>query len=203
MLALRPFFGRLRGCLCTACFAIFLFFGVLWIRSFRSPDGAHWHRGGGTVACQLISTHGELQLIEFPTWAGDFYTSWDVNNWADLAPKPPTYERDVYRTTFGFAYRRATIPVASKNIVIIIFPHLLLIAASGLTFVLLKKRPRLQFSLFNLFVVISCVAVVLGGFAAVDRIRRKTPPQDVIEAAKRHLPANATGSALLEDRPGH
>jgi hypothetical protein len=114
-----------------------------------------------------------------------------MNTYNDPDRFPPIYDQNAYDTTLGFAFRRASIPQGKFNALIVSMPHWSLVFIASLLVLALKTKPRRQFTLLSIFYVMTCVAVVLGVLAGVDRasqsenqrptepMPQRTPAEDV------------------------
>ncbi len=158
----------LRSIACIVSVLLCTLSVVLWARSYRISDVAHGHFGAARVF-KLVSARGVLTFVSFLAWGGDFKTKWGFNRPDDPDRFVPIKDRHAYDTTLGFTVRRASIPLGSSNVSIVSLPHWSLTAITGLLLLALKRAPRRQFSLLNVFVLLTCVAVVLGTFAVLDR----------------------------------
>lgn len=158
-----------RDFACTACLLMFTLVAVLWGRSYFVGDVVHWHAGGGAIVFTAASHKGECTLIKFPAWSTDYKTVWGINTPNDPERSPPLNERRPYAPTLGFGFHWASVPAGRNNALFISVPHWFLALLVAIFVVALKRKPRATFSLFNLFVLITCVAVVLGTLAALDR----------------------------------
>jgi hypothetical protein len=140
----------------------------LWVRSYRTGDVLHGHLDAPRVF-KVTSLRGTLTFVEFPAWSGDYKTTWGINRPDDEKRIPIIYDKGAYETTMGFGIKQASVRPGSSNILIVSLPHWFLVMVPATLIAALKTRPVWRFTLLELLIVTTCVSIVLGMFAWIDR----------------------------------
>jgi hypothetical protein len=159
----------IRGVVSIACLLACIGFAALWVRSHYERDDMYWRGSGQYVA--LMSWNGQV--------------AYAVRIYPPVTYAPPTLrsttrpaelrvsshiDRFLWnaeeRSILGFGMSRTTPDIDASRLTV---PHWFLVIVSGALAVLLKPKPRLQFSVRDLLVVMAMVAVAVAALAALPK----------------------------------
>jgi hypothetical protein len=154
----------IRGVVSIACLLACVGFAALWVRSYYSHDtlcrwsGSDWHVGAWSLDGQI--THTALRRA--------FNGGMPVAPWT-WTRRPTAVQRllaggqpSEVPTLLGFGYSR----LRNRGYTFIV-PHWFLVAMTGTLAVAVKPTPRLRFSVRDLLVAMTMVAVVVAALAAL------------------------------------
>jgi hypothetical protein len=161
----------IRGVVSIACLLACVGFAALWVRSYLWRDLMTRQRAGQYVG--LMSWAGRVSYMVSnetrETWMTDHPFRLTYRPRADLLKALRKIEARIGKfdgLTPGFGLWRSKYDPDSYRLTV---PHWFLVIVSASLAVVVKPKPRLQFSVRDLLVAMTIVAVIVAALAALPR----------------------------------
>jgi hypothetical protein len=166
---------------------------VLWIRSYYWLDQAQGCICG-RYAIYAQSLDGHLLFGEYRDAEGDNLTWRIFSDFGPLRKILRIQHRALWQQLQYSAFGFGAMFVSNSGIEVML-PHWFVIALTGALAIFLKSKPRWRFRLIDLFVVTTCLGIVLGLFAVLDSATAKESQRRESRRQQRETPAATPTSA--------